>query len=50
MAFSQTQADAACNFFEHILKHTADEWYGHPAGRWTSRTKRGNGVELNGGL
>lgn len=26
--FSQPQADAACNFFEHILKHTADEWYG----------------------
>jgi len=26
--FSQSQADAACNFFEHILKHTADEWYG----------------------
>jgi phage terminase large subunit-like protein len=26
--FSQAQADAACNFFEHILKHTADEWYG----------------------
>ncbi len=30
MAFSQAQADAACNFFEHILKHTADEWYGKP--------------------
>ena len=28
--FSQAQADAACNFFEHILKHTADEWYGKP--------------------
>src|SRR5260370_42192191 len=26
--FSQSQADAACNFFEHVLKHTADEWYG----------------------
>jgi len=26
--FSQSQADAACNFFEHILKHTADEWFG----------------------
>lgn len=30
MSFSQTQADAACNFFEHVLKHTADEWYGKP--------------------
>lgn len=30
MAFSQAQADAACNFFEHIVKHTADEWYGKP--------------------
>jgi phage terminase large subunit-like protein len=28
--FSQAQADAACNFFEHILKHTADEWFGKP--------------------
>jgi phage terminase large subunit-like protein len=28
--FSQSQADAACNFFEHILKHTADEWFGKP--------------------
>jgi phage terminase large subunit-like protein len=28
--FSRSQADAACNFFEHILKHTADEWYGCP--------------------
>ena len=28
--FSQPQADAACNFFEHVLKHTADEWYGKP--------------------
>src|SRR5579862_4513076 len=28
--FSQAQADAACNFFEHVLKHTADEWYGKP--------------------
>jgi phage terminase large subunit-like protein len=26
--FSQEKADAACNFFELILKHTADEWYG----------------------
>jgi phage terminase large subunit-like protein len=30
VAFSQAQADAACNFFEHVLKHTADEWYGKP--------------------
>lgn len=30
MPFSQAQADAACNFFEHVLKHTADEWYGKP--------------------
>ena len=30
MPFSQSQADAACNFFEHILKHTADEWFGKP--------------------
>ncbi len=30
MPFSQPHADAACNFFEHILKHTADEWYGKP--------------------
>ena len=30
MPFSQAQADAACNFFEHILKHTADEWFGKP--------------------
>jgi phage terminase large subunit-like protein len=28
--FSQSQADAACNFFERILKHTADEWHGKP--------------------
>ena len=24
------QSDAVCNFYEHILKHTADEWYGKP--------------------
>lgn len=30
MPFSEAHADAACNFFEHILKHTADEWYGKP--------------------
>ena len=30
MPFSQLQADAVCNFFELILKHTADEWYGKP--------------------
>jgi phage terminase large subunit-like protein len=28
--FSPAQADAACNFFEQILKHTTDEWYGKP--------------------
>jgi hypothetical protein len=28
--FHQPQADAACNFFEHVLKHTADEWFGNP--------------------
>jgi phage terminase large subunit-like protein len=28
--FSQPHADAACNFFELILKHTQDEWYGKP--------------------
>jgi phage terminase large subunit-like protein len=28
--FSQQHADAACNFFEFILKHTADEYYGKP--------------------
>lgn len=30
MPFSQQHADAACNFFELILKHTADEWWGKP--------------------
>lgn len=28
--FLQSHADLACNFFERILKHTADEWYGKP--------------------
>jgi phage terminase large subunit-like protein len=28
--FDQQKADAACNFFEGVLKHTADEWYGKP--------------------
>jgi phage terminase large subunit-like protein len=28
--FSQKHADVACNFFEKILKHSADEWYGKP--------------------
>jgi phage terminase large subunit-like protein len=28
--FSQPHADAACNFFEKVLKHTADEWGGKP--------------------
>ena len=30
MPFSQQHADAACNFFELILRHTADEWWGKP--------------------
>lgn len=30
MPFSQEHADRACNFFEKLLKHTADEWYGKP--------------------
>jgi phage terminase large subunit-like protein len=30
VGFSQQHADAACNFFELVLKHTADEWYGKP--------------------
>ena len=30
MPFSQSHADAACNFFERVLRHTADEWYGKP--------------------
>jgi phage terminase large subunit-like protein len=30
VAFAQAQADLACNFFEIILKHTADEWYDKP--------------------
>lgn len=30
MPYSQHHADVACNFFEHVLKHTADEWYGQP--------------------
>jgi phage terminase large subunit-like protein len=28
--FDQRQADIACNFFEKVLKHTADEWWGKP--------------------
>jgi phage terminase large subunit-like protein len=28
--FSQSHADVALNFFEKILKHTADEWWGKP--------------------
>jgi len=28
--FSQEQADAGCNFFECLLKHTADDWWGKP--------------------
>jgi phage terminase large subunit-like protein len=30
VAFSRECADVACNFFERILRHTADEWYGKP--------------------
>lgn len=30
MPFSQPHADVACNFFERILKHSADEWWGKP--------------------
>jgi phage terminase large subunit-like protein len=30
LPFSELQADMACNFFEVILRHTADEWYGKP--------------------
>lgn len=30
MPFNQTAADAACNFFELVLRHTADEWWGKP--------------------
>ena len=28
--FDRTKADAACNFFELVLKHTADQYYGKP--------------------
>lgn len=30
MPYSKPHADAACNFFERILKHTVDDWYGKP--------------------
>lgn len=30
MPFSQPHADIACNFFECVLRHTADEWWGKP--------------------
>src|SRR5215831_21313946 len=30
LPFSQQHADAAANFFECILRHTTDEWYGKP--------------------
>lgn len=30
MPFSQQHADAACNFYELILNHTADDWWGKP--------------------
>jgi phage terminase large subunit-like protein len=28
--FSEQHADAVCNFFELVLKHTADDWWGQP--------------------
>lgn len=28
--FSQQHADIVCNFFEKVLKHTQDDWYGKP--------------------
>ena len=30
MPFDRNRADAACNFFEGILKHTADDYWGKP--------------------
>lgn len=30
MPFDKAKADAAANFFELVLKHTADEWWGQP--------------------
>lgn len=30
MPFSQKNITAACNFFERVLKHSADEWWGKP--------------------
>lgn len=30
MPYSKAAADAACNFFEHVLKHTADVYWGKP--------------------
>lgn len=30
MPFNKQSADAACNFFELVLKHSADEWWGKP--------------------
>lgn len=30
MPYSQTHANAACNFFERILRHTVDDWFGKP--------------------
>ena len=30
MPFSEKHARGACRFFERVLKHTADEWYGKP--------------------
>lgn len=30
MPYSKPHADAALNFFEELLKHSADEWYGKP--------------------
>lgn len=30
MPFDQSKADAVCNFFELLLRHSADEWWGKP--------------------
>lgn len=30
MPFSKAEANTACNFFQKVLKHSADEWWGKP--------------------
>lgn len=30
MPYSKARADFACNFFEKVLRHTEDQWYGQP--------------------